>query len=105
MQNQALAALLFLYREVLGLELPWMEKIQRANRPQRLPVMLSRGEVSMLLGGMTGVTWLLASLLYGSGVRLMECLRLRVKDLDFDRFEITVCYGKGGVRIAAPCFQ
>jgi len=73
-----------------------MKNSECAKRPQRLPVVLSRGEVSMLLGGMTGVTWLLASLLYGSGVRLMECLCLRVKDLDFDRFEITVCHGKGG---------
>ncbi len=95
-QNQALAALLFLYREVLGLDLPWMENIERAKTPQRLPVVLSRDEVSMLLSNMTGVTWLLASLLYGSGVRLMECLRLRVKDLDFDRHEITVRHGKGG---------
>ncbi len=95
-QGQALSGLLFLYREVLGIELPWMDEIRRAKRPQRLPVVLSRPEVDALLGELDGVPWLMASLLYGSGLRLMECVRLRVKDVDFDRHEITVRQGKGG---------
>lgn len=95
-QNQALSALLFLYREVLQQELPWLDGIQRAKRPKRLPVVLSREEVAALLGEMEGVTWLMASLLYGAGLRLMECVRLRVQDVDFVRREITVRRGKGG---------
>jgi integron integrase len=95
-QNQALAALLFLYREVLGRELPWMEDIRRAKRPERLPLVLSRDEVGLILGAMNGVSGLMASLLYGSGLRLMECLRLRVQDVDFARHEILVRHGKGG---------
>jgi integron integrase len=95
-QNQALSALLFLYREVLRQELPWMDDIQRAKRPQRLPVVLSREEVAALLSEMSGVTWLMATLLYGAGLRLMECMRLRAKDVDFVRREITVRHGKGG---------
>ena len=95
-QNQALSALLFLYREVLQQNLPWLENIRRAKRPQRLPVVLARDEVARMLSEMSGVTWLMASLLYGSGMRLMECVRLRVKDVDFVRREITVRQGKGG---------
>ncbi|MGH8213939.1 MAG: integron integrase [Rhodanobacteraceae bacterium] len=95
-QSQALSALLFLYREVLRQELPWMDEIRRAKRPDRLPMVLSREDVASLLSEMTGVTWLMASLLYGSGLRLMECLRLRVQDVDFLRREITVRHGKGG---------
>ena len=95
-QNQALSALLFLYREVLAIELPWMENVVRAKRPRRLPVVLSRGEVQALLMRLDGRTWVLASLLYGTGMRLMECLRLRVKDVDFARNEVTVRNGKGG---------
>lgn len=95
-QNQALSALLFLYREVLQQELPWMDNVRRAKRPKRLPVVLSRDEVARLLGEMEGTTWLMASLLYGAGLRLMECVRLRVKDVDFVRREITVRQGKGG---------
>ncbi len=95
-QNQALSALLFLYREVLGIELPWLDDIRRAKRPQRLPVVLSREEVAALLGALDGTAWLMAGLLYGSGLRLLECLRLRVKDVDFVRREITVRHGKGG---------
>lgn len=95
-QGQALSALLFLYREVLGIELPWMDEIRRAKRPQRLPVVLSRPEVDAMLGELDGVHWLMASLLYGSGLRLMECARLRVQDVDFDRHEIVVRQGKGG---------
>jgi len=95
-QNQALSALLFLYRDVLDLELPWMEGIVRARRPRKLPLVLSRDEVQRLLATMDGQTWLIASVLYGTGMRLMECLRLRVKDVDFARNEIVVRDGKGG---------
>ena len=94
-QNQALSALLFLYREVLGVKLPWMEDVVRAKRPRRLPVVLAKGEVARLLRELAGREWLMASLLYGSGLRLMECLRLRIKDVDFARNEITVRSGKG----------
>ena len=95
-QNQALSALLFLYREVLSIELPWMETIVRAKRPQRVPVVLSRDEVARLLAMMDGCFALMASLLYGSGMRLMECVRLRVKDVDFGLNQICVRDGKGG---------
>lgn len=95
-QNQALAALLFLYREVLGQELPWLDNIRRAKKPQRLPTVLTREEVAAVLAQMSGVTWLMAGLLYGAGLRLMECVRLRVQDVDFVRREITVRQGKGG---------
>jgi integron integrase len=94
-QNQALSALLFLYREVLRIDLPWMENVVRAKGSRRLPVVLSKGEVTMLLRSLAGRNWLMASLLYGSGLRLMECLRLRVKDVDVARNEITVREGKG----------
>ncbi len=95
-QNQALAALLFLYRTVLETDLPWLEDVVRAKRPRRIPVVLSRDEVNRLLAALDGVHWLMAGLLYGSGIRLMECLRLRVKDVDFARNEITIRDGKGG---------
>jgi integron integrase len=95
-QNQALAAILFLYREVLRIDLPWMQNVVRAKRPRRVPTVLSRDEVLRLLAAMDGRTWLMASLLYGTGMRIMECLRLRVKDVDFARNEITVRDGKGG---------
>ncbi|HEX5959847.1 MAG TPA: integron integrase [Rhodanobacteraceae bacterium] len=94
-QNQALSALLFLYREVLQQDLPWMSDIVRAKRPRRLPVVLTRDEVNRLLAQLQGRDWLMASLLYGSGVRLMECVRLRVKDVDFQRLDIIVREGKG----------
>jgi integron integrase len=95
-QNQALAAILFLYRQVLGLHFDWLADVVRAKRPLRLPVVLSRAEVSRLLAGLSGTTWLVASLLYGSGLRLMECLALRIKDVDFDRRQVVVRDGKGG---------
>ena len=95
-QNQALAAVLFLYKQVLGVELAWMEGVVRAKRSQRIPTVLSREEVTNVLGRMEGRPWLLASLLYGTGMRLMEVLRLRIKDVDFGRREITVRDGKGG---------
>ena len=94
-QNQALSALLFLYREVLGIKLPWMENVVRAKHSRKLPVVLSKGEVAMLLRQLSGRDWLMASLLYGSGLRLMECVRLRVKDVDLARNDITVRDGKG----------
>ncbi len=95
-QNQALSALLFLYRQVLDIELPWMESVVRAKRPQRAPVVLSREEVDRLLALLDGQLWLMAALLYGTGMRVMECVRLRVKDVDFGRAEICVRNGKGG---------
>lgn len=95
-QNQALSALLFLYREVLKSDLPWLDGVLRAKRPHHVPVVLSPGEVRDVLDRMTGVTGLMAALLYGSGLRLLECCRLRVQDLDFARHEIVVRDGKGG---------
>lgn len=94
-QSQALAALLFLYREVLGLSVPWLDNLVRAGKQKRLPVVLSRGEVRRLLDQLTGCKWLLASVLYGSGLRLSECLGLRVKDIDLERGELVVRSGKG----------
>lgn len=94
-QNQALSALLFLYREVLEMDLPWLKDVVRAKLPQRLPVVLSRQEVKLVLENMSGVYKLLAMLLYGTGMRLMECIRLRVKDVDFESGEILVRDGKG----------
>jgi integron integrase len=94
-QNQALAALLFLYKKVLQVELPWLGDVVRAKRPARLPVVLSVEEVQHLLGQLSGDIWLMASLLYGAGMRLMEVARLRVKDVDFARGEILVRDGKG----------
>jgi len=94
-QNQALAAILFLYREVLRRDPGWLDDVVRAKRPQRLPVVLTRLEVEALLQQLDGVSWIMAMLLYGSGLRLMECLRLRVKDIDFTRNEILVREGKG----------
>lgn len=95
-QNQALSALLFLYREVLDIDLPWMDTMVRAKKPRRLPVVLSRAEVARVLERMDGTYGLMARLLYGTGMRLMECARLRVKDVDFARREILIREGKGG---------
>lgn len=95
-QNQALAAILFLYREVLTIELPWLDGVTRAKKPPRLPVVLTREEVRVVLAHLDGVYWLLASLMYGSGLRLMEAMRLRVKDVELARREILVRDGKGG---------
>jgi integron integrase len=94
-QNQAKSALLFLYREVLGCELPWLDGVTSAKRPQRLPVVLTRQEVDAVLDRMSGTNALLARLLYGAGLRLMEAVRLRVKDVDLARREILVRDGKG----------
>lgn len=93
--SQARAALLFLYRGVLGVELAGWERLPRGRRPVRLPVVLSRGEVAAVLGRMVGVPALVAWLLYGSGLRLMEALTLRVKDLDLERGEVRLRRGKG----------
>jgi len=95
-QNQALQALLFLYRHVLGVELPWLGSVTRAATVKRLPVVLSRAEVRSLLAQLDGTSWLIASLLYGSGLRLMEGMRLRVKDVALERGELIVREGKGG---------
>jgi len=81
---------------VLGRRLAWMNGIVRAQRPIRLPVVLSREEVSLLLSHLRGAVWLMASLMYGAGLRLLECVELRVKDINFDRGELTVRDGKGG---------
>lgn len=94
-QNQALNALVFLYREVLRLDAPILGDIVRARRPRRLPVVLTATEVRALLAQLHGVPWLVAALLYGSGLRLLECLTLRIKDLDFGGGEIRVRDGKG----------
>lgn len=94
-QNVALSALLFLYREVLGRELEYIDGIERAKRPKRIPTVLTRDEVSRVLSHLHGTEHLMASLLYGSGLRLMECIRLRVKDVDFGYMQITVRDGKG----------
>jgi len=94
-QNQALNGLVFLYREVLHMDLGDIGKIERPRRPARLPVVLTRAEAHRLLAGMTGTHQLMASLLYGTGMRLMECVRLRVKDVDFAANHILVRDGKG----------
>src|SRR5207302_3310177 len=82
-QNQALSALLFLYKEVLKHEIGWLEKVERAKKPPKLPVVLSRAEVKQVFVHLHGTPKLMAGLLYGSGMRLMECVRLRIKDVDF----------------------
>lgn len=94
-QNQAKSALLFLYKEVLGSELPWLDNVERAKTPKRLPVVLTRDEVQAVLSRLEGTHWLIVSLLYGSGLRIMEGVRLRVKDVDLSRREILVRDGKG----------
>ena len=94
-QNQALAAILFLYRQVLGIELPWLDNVVRARLPQRVPVVLSRREVQTLLNELDGRFQLIAQILYGSGLRVMEALRLRIKDVDFEYAQIVVRDGKG----------
>jgi integron integrase len=94
-QNQALAALLFLFRQVLGRPVGELGQVIRAKKPIRLPVVMSRDEVRAVLANLSGDKWLAATLLYGTGMRLMECLQLRVQDIDFDRSEILVRNGKG----------
>lgn len=94
-QTVALSALLFLYRQVLQIDLPYIDNIERAKRPEHLPIVFTRSEVKQILAHLDGVNHLIASLLYGSGMRLMEGLRLRVKDVDFEYQQITVRNGKG----------
>lgn len=94
-QNQARCALLFLYKEVLAIELPWLDNVEQAKQPKRLPVVLNRDEIQAILSRLTGTNWLIASLLYGTGMRIMECLRLRVQDVDVKRNEILIRDGKG----------
>jgi integron integrase len=94
-QNQALSALLFLYRDVLGIDLPWLDEIVRAKRPERLPVVLTREEVRAVLERLEGTPRLMARLLYGAGLRVLECCRLRVQDVDFGASQIVVRRGKG----------
>ena len=94
-QTQALSALLFLYREVLALPIGWVDDVERAKKPKRLPVVYTREEARAVLSHLRDEAWLMASLLYGSGLRLMECVRLRVKDLDFAQLQIIVREGKG----------
>jgi integrase len=94
-QNLALSSILFLYKEVLLIDLPWLDDIVRAKKPKRLPTVLSEDEVKRLLACTEGMPGLVARLLYGTGMRLMEALKLRVKDVDFDRREILVRDGKG----------
>ena len=94
-QNQALNALLFLYRAVLDMPIGYVNGVVRAKRPNRLPVVLTRQEVRAIIAGMEGVEQLMATLLYGAGLRLMECLRLRVQEIDFASHQITVRAGKG----------
>ena len=94
-QNLARSALLFLYREILTIELPWLDGVQHAKRPARLPVVLTRDEVRRVLDRLEGTHRLIGALLYGAGLRIMEAVRLRVKDVDFERREIMVRDGKG----------
>lgn len=94
-QNQAKSALLFLYKEVLGLALPWLDDVERAKAPKRLPVVLTQQEVQAVLSRLDGTNHLVVSLLYGTGMRILEALRLRVKDVDFARKEILIRDGKG----------
>jgi integron integrase len=95
-QNQALSAILFLYKEVLQVELPWLDEVRRAKKPRRLPTVLTPSEVTRLLAHIEGTHGLLARLLYGTGMRLMEGVRLRVKDVELERREVVVRQGKGG---------
>jgi len=94
-QNLAKSSILFLYREVLEIQLPWLDNVTQAKAPKRLPVVLTVSEVQAVLSRMSGTHALIASLLYGGGMRLMEAVRLRVKDVDFARHEILVREGKG----------
>lgn len=94
-QNQALSAILFLYKKVLCIELPWLDDVARARRPKRVPVVLTRDEVSSVLACVENRYWLMASMLYGSGLRMVECLRLRIQDIDFEYLQLTIRSGKG----------
>jgi integron integrase len=94
-QSQALSALLFLYQQVLKQDIGWLDDVVRAKKPHRVPVVLTQDEVKAVLAHLSGTTWIMATLLYGAGLRLLECLRLRVKDVDFTYNQIVVRDGKG----------
>ena len=94
-QNQALSSIIFLYKDVLSMDIPDLENVSRAKKPKRLPVVFTQDEVKQLLSQLDGTIWLIASLLYGSGMRLLECLRLRVKDIDLKKHQILIRDGKG----------
>ena len=94
-QNQALGSILFLYKQVIKKSIGWIDKLEWAKKPKTIPVVLSTGEVKAVLLQLQGVVWIVASLLYGSGLRLMESLRLRVKDIDFEYNHITIRDAKG----------
>ena len=112
-QNQALSALLFLYRVVLEVKLPWVDGFERVQRPPKVPVVLTKEEARAVLARLTGSARLMGHLLYGSGLRLMECMRLRIKDIDLGYLQITIREGKGGrdrvtmipVQLAEPLRQ
>jgi integrase len=93
--NQPICVPVFLYRHVLGLKVGWLDDVVRANHPQRLPIVLTGSEVKVLSGALEGVHWIMAGLLYGAGLRLLECLRLRAKDIDFSSHQILAREGKG----------
>ena len=95
-QSQAASALIFLYKKVLGVEVGWIQNVVRAKKPLRVPVVLKKEEVAAVLEHLQGTKWLVVKLMYGSGLRLQECLELRVKDIDFGRGEIRLRSGKGG---------
>jgi site-specific recombinase XerD len=103
-QNVALAALLFLYRDVLKIKLERIEDIERARRPSRVPVVFTKEEVNQVIQKLSGVYFLIGGLMYGSGLRLMECLRLRVKDIDFSYNQVWVRHGKGAKDRVVPYF-
>jgi site-specific recombinase XerD len=103
-QNQALCALAFQFCHVLSQNLGWSEDVVHAKRPQRPPVVLTRPEVKTLLSALNGVHWIMASLLYGAGLRILECLRLSVKGIDFATHQILLREGKG-IGIGERCFQ
>ena len=94
-QTQALSAIIFLYKEVLGREIGFIENVYRAKKPRRLPIVFSRQELRAIMRHLSGERWLMANIIYGAGLRLMECLRLRIKDIDFSYMQIIVRDGKG----------
>ena len=83
-----LSAILFLYKDVLGIDLPWLKNVKRAKKPEKLPVVFSKNEVVSVMARMEGIHWIMANILYGAGLRLMECVRLRIKDVDFEYQQI-----------------
>lgn len=98
-QRQALSAIVFLYREILDQDVGWLGEMERAKKPERLPVVLSRSDVRAVLAHFDGQYWLMASLLYGAGLCLMECIRLRTRDVGFEYRQILVRDGKGQAEV------